>query len=90
MARKSKSAEDVLADADTREAMAGFEKEIANQERIVYGMALLFEGIGALCRDSPELVETYQAQFRNIIQTSQAGRVGRGACAPPPLTEPDL
>lgn len=71
MARKPQPVRESLPDVNPAEAIAGFEKEIANQENILYGIALFFEGISAICRDSPESVEAQQAQFRKIIQTSQ-------------------
>jgi hypothetical protein len=54
---------------DVREAMAYFEREIASQENILYGVALFFEGISILYEEQHEAIETYRNQFRNIIES---------------------
>ena len=56
--------------AETR--LARFEAEITHQEDLLYGIALLFEGISLLFTGQTDVVETYRKQFRNIIQTGRA------------------
>jgi hypothetical protein len=45
-----------------------FERQIRNQEDILYGVALLFEGIAFLYAGQEALIETHRKQLRNIIQ----------------------
>ena len=72
MGKKNKEHEAALPEVDPREAIPAFEKEIANQENILYGMALFFEGLTVLKNDSPEMIEISRKQFQGVIQASQA------------------
>ncbi|MCE9614398.1 MAG: hypothetical protein K8T26_08985 [Lentisphaerae bacterium] len=54
------------------DTLAKFEKEIARQEELLYGIALFFEGISLLFAGQDAVLETYRKQFRNIIQTGSA------------------
>lgn len=45
-----------------------FEHEIARQDNIVYGLALLFECLMLIHEDQPSVIETQKKQFRNMIQ----------------------
>lgn len=49
-----------------------FEREIAHQEGLLYGIALFFEGIALLHAGQDAVVATYRKQFRNIIQAGSA------------------
>lgn len=53
------------------ETIAGFEREIARQENIIYGVALFFECQSVLHADQVSMVETSRKQFRNIIQSGK-------------------
>lgn len=55
----------MTADAD---ALNAFEKAIAEQEDLIYGIALFFEGISLLFSGQNAVLETYRKQFRNVIQ----------------------
>ena len=45
-----------------------FEARIGEQEDLLYGVALFFEGISLLFAGQDDVLETYRKQFRNIIQ----------------------
>jgi hypothetical protein len=53
--------------AGSQEAVEAFEKEIAAQENILYGLALFFEGISMLYADAPDLIEAQRRQFGDMI-----------------------
>lgn len=53
------------------ELIAQFEKEIARQENLLYGMALFFEGISILYAGQTAMIETSRKQFRNSILTGK-------------------
>jgi hypothetical protein len=60
------------AEAESRDVIEAFEKEIARQEEILYGIALFFEGISLLHGGREEKIETYGKQLRNAIQSGRA------------------
>lgn len=49
-----------------------FEKTIAEQEELLYGFALFFEGLTLLHAGQDAVLETHRKQFRNLIQTGSA------------------
>jgi hypothetical protein len=48
-----------------------FQGEIQRLDDMLYGVALLFEGISLLFAGQDNLIETYRKQFRNIIHAGQ-------------------
>jgi len=57
--------------ADPQQVIAAFEREIVRQEDIIYGVALLFEGLSLLLAGNEAVVETHRRQFRNIIRSGK-------------------
>ena len=55
-------------DFSREEALSAFDREIARQEDIVYGLALFFECLSVIHANQPTAVETHRKQFRNFIQ----------------------
>jgi len=53
------------------EAIREFQQELARQEDVIYGVALMFECLSLLHSNQAALVETHRKQFRNIIQKSR-------------------
>jgi hypothetical protein len=53
------------------ELVQSFEKEIERHEDLLYGVALVFEGISLLNAGQDAIVGTYRKQFRNIIQSGR-------------------
>ena len=78
MTKDQSSAEWQKAAANRQIPMDGlldaFEKEVARQEDILYGVALFFEGVSLLFAGQEAIVETHRRQFRNII------RAGKQVC----------
>ncbi len=56
---------------DTEQVLSAFEVAIADQERVLYGVALFFEGVSLLQAGQEAVIETYQKQCRNVIQAGQ-------------------
>lgn len=54
------------------ERLVLFEREIARQEDLIYGVALLFECLSVLHCEHSGIVETYRKQFRNVIQNGRS------------------
>ena len=53
-------------------AVAMFESQITSHEDLLYGIALLFEGISMLLAGQDAVIETYRNQYWNIIQVGNA------------------
>jgi hypothetical protein len=53
-------------------AVDQFEVQIADHEELLYGIALLFEGISLLLAGQDAVIETYRNQYWNIIQAGNA------------------
>lgn len=49
-----------------------FETLIAEQEELLYGFALYFEGLSLLHAGQDAVLETHRKQFRNLIQAGSA------------------
>lgn len=49
-----------------------FESLIAEQEELLYGFALYFEGLSLLHAGQDAVLETHRKQFRNLIQAGSA------------------
>jgi hypothetical protein len=49
-----------------------FEEQLRALDDVVYGVALLFEGISLLYDGQEPLLETYRKQYRNLIQSGKA------------------
>jgi hypothetical protein len=48
-----------------------FQSEIERLDDLLYGVALLFEGISLLFAGQDNLIETYRKQFRNVIRAGK-------------------
>ncbi len=55
-----------------------FAQQLQDLDDLIYGVALLFEGISLLYAEQPAVMETYRKQFRNIIHKGQ-GDLQQGA-----------
>jgi hypothetical protein len=53
------------------DAIRAFQEQLARQEDVIYGAALMFECVALLHSNQAALVETHRKQFRNIIQKSR-------------------
>jgi hypothetical protein len=53
------------------EVVRYFQGEIERLDDLLYGVALLFEGITLLFAGQDNLIETYRKQFRNVIRTGK-------------------
>ncbi len=72
--------------------LEAFEREMARQDDIVYGIALLFECLTVIHEDQPAIIETQRKQFRNMIQNgnellSRATALLENARSDPSATE---
>jgi hypothetical protein len=63
-----KPKEEPLSSAEIERRMAALRTDIKRLEDTIYGVALFFEGFSHLHSAQPAVIETYQKQFRNIIQ----------------------
>lgn len=59
--------------------MEAFRRNIQELDDLIYGVALLFEGISLLYSEQPAVLETYRKQLRNTIQNGNA--ISRRAAA---------
>ena len=57
--------------AAARDVLASFEREIGIQEDILYGVALLFEGMSLVYQDVPEIIESHRKEFGDIIENGR-------------------
>jgi hypothetical protein len=53
-------------------ATEAFEARIIEHEEMIYGIALLFEGVSLLLAGQDAVIETYRNQYWNIIQAGNA------------------
>jgi hypothetical protein len=60
--------QEVLSQEEIDERMRALRREIEELENVIYGVALFFEGLSSLHAGQPAVIETYQKQFRNVIQ----------------------
>lgn len=70
----SKKKKEVVQEApveNPQEVLDLFEKEIAAQENIQYGVALFFEGIGIIYADRPEAVAEKKRLFLEVLEANQ-------------------
>ena len=51
------------------ETLTLFRSSIREEEDLLYGVALFFEGISVLYAEEEAMIETYRKQLRNLIQT---------------------
>lgn len=72
----------------TEEVLGAFERDLARQEDLIYGVALFFECLTVLHADQPAVVETYRKQFRNIIQKGREMIVHAGVLLAEARQEP--
>jgi len=63
-----KPKEEPMSPAEIEQRMAALRDDIKRLEDAIYGVALFFEGISLLHAGQPAMIETYQKQFRNVIQ----------------------
>ena len=52
-------------------ALTAFAEALQDLDDLIYGVALLFEGVSLLFATQPAVMETYRKQFRNIIHKGQ-------------------
>ena len=58
--------------AEPDDILPWFDAQMATLDDIVYGVALLFEGMHLLYAGQDALIETYRKQYRNLIQSGKA------------------
>lgn len=64
-----KPKEEPLSPVEVAQRTSALQGDIKRLEDVIYGVALFFEGISLLHAGQPAIIETYQKQFRNIIQS---------------------
>ncbi len=69
--KKDKEKEGVLSEKQVYELVRSAEKDIAYLENVIYGVALFFEGLSLLHAGQNAMIETFQKQFRNVIQSDR-------------------
>lgn len=60
--------EEPMAPAEIEQRMGVLRTDIKRLDDTIYGVALFFEGLSLLHAGQPAIIETYQKQFRNVIQ----------------------
>ncbi len=58
-------------DSTTEDLLNAFAEKLQDLDDLIYGVALLFEGISLLYETQPAVLETYRKEFRNIIHKGQ-------------------
>ena len=66
--KKKEPKEEILSPQEIDEGIRVLQREMLDLESAIYGVALFFEGLSLLHAGQPAVIETYQKQFRNIIQ----------------------
>lgn len=66
-----KSKEETVPEAEIRERTQRLQRDIQHLEDTIYGVALFFEGLSLLHAGQTAVIETYQKQFRNVIETDR-------------------
>jgi len=63
-----KPKEEPMSPAEVERRMVALRADIKRMEDAIYGVALFFEGLSLLHAGQPAMIETFQKQFRNVIQ----------------------
>jgi hypothetical protein len=67
--KKPESEEPPVSESERQERVTQLQKDIRDLEETVFGVSLFCEGLCSLHAGEQAVVETYQKQFRNVLQT---------------------